>query len=468
MKVLIALILPSVLGYLIVSLADGRGGRGGLGEKLAIGFGAGYGIVVYEIFLMGLAGIPLTLTFITAIIILSIFLLIVIRLRLPFGAGASARIEGVTHQRDPFKIFFASALILWITLKVLFVLYGGLYFPILSQDTWWNWSGTAKFFFYSKSLVLDPSNEHFFGTGYRPFLGYPLLNPLMQLWTALIIGDFHEALVKACMPVYYISCLAVVFFAVKKEGGFYAGLLTAFFLSAAPLMTYHAVDAYSDLPLAFYVLSGSVFLWRYMEEGGESRAALSGLLFAMGAFTKNEGVVYLAAGFMAITAFNLLEKRREWKSILYFSVPALLYIGPWLLFKAYYGIGYGHGSGVGVGAEDVAGGLVLSGALHPGVIPVFFKEIFLTINHGLVFPFLALIAVLGVRTLMRSNIKYLILIIILAAAVFLADYIVTDDFIFVFNRTGMNRNALTFLPLSFLAAGLLTSRLLKGLSKKEV
>lgn len=467
MRILIALVLPALLGYLIVSPGSLREFESSPFERLALGFGAGSGIIVYEIFLAGLAGLPLTLPSVLGLIIAAVLLCLAPKWLLSPKSAPRPAPTPSYQRKNSLALLPAVVLIVWISLKAGFVIYGGLVFPIASQDTWWNWSGAAKFFFYTKGFLLDPANEHFFGAGYRPFLSYPLLNPLMQLWTAFVMGQFHESLIKAWSPVYYISSLIVVFFAVRREGGFYAGLVTALLLSAAPLMTIHAMDAYSDLPIAFYVLAGSIFFWRYMEEGITAGPALSGLFFAMAAFTKNEGIVYLAAGFLALTAFNLLEKRRQWKSLAYFTIPAILYIGPWLLFKAYYGIGYGHGTGVGGSSDDIAGGLIISGVLHPEVIPIFFKEIFLTINHGLVFPFLALVSIIGGGTLIRSNIKYLLFIIIFAAAVFLANYITTADFIFVLNRTGVNRNALTFLPLSFLTAGLLTSRLLKGLVKKD-
>ena len=164
--------------------------------------------------------------------------------------------------------------------------------PLYADDNWSNWSAGAKFFFYQGSLALDPASEHFFASGYRLYMGHPLLTPLLELWSALTIGRFDEILSKGWAPFYYIASVVLLYSAVKREAGSLVALMSAFMLSSVPLFTFHALDGYADLPLAFYILAGSVFLWRYMEEGTKSSLLLSGALFATGAFTKNEGVLF--------------------------------------------------------------------------------------------------------------------------------------------------------------------------------
>ncbi|HLC17877.1 MAG TPA: hypothetical protein VJM57_02545 [Thermodesulfobacteriota bacterium] len=460
LRLFISLALPSAGGYLFISWAlDGKD-RPGPVERVILGFGAGAGLLALEIFIIGLIGLPFSFSLAAAVFILLALPFLFLR-RMHPGAGQNpGHTAGANNRQGAFMVALAAALFLWIGLKTGFVLYEGFNRPIVSLDAWWNWSSGAKFFYYSRGLVLDPSNEHFFGSTYRPFLGYPILNSLLQVWVSLALGTFHEAMAKAWAPIYFIGVVWLVFFAIRREAGFLPALLTAFFLSTAPLLTYHAVDAYSDLPLSFYVLAGSIFLWRHMEGGGAREAAISGLFFSVGAFTKNEGLVYLAAAWLALLGHSVFEGR-SLRPVAYFTASALLYLSPWLLFKASYGLGYGHGYGLGTQA-DIAGGVKWVSSAHLEVIGVFFKELFLTANHSFVFHFLALSTVLAFGSIVRSKIKYLYFIVIFMVVVFLLNYTLTEDYRYVLDRSAVNRNALTFLPLAFFIAGLLSSRALKG------
>jgi hypothetical protein len=453
----IALAIPALSGFVFISWLRREGA--GLFENVFLGFGAGVGLLSFETFLLGLAGIPYGFASIAAVQAL---------FTLPFLAGLyidrGVSIPGPLKLRPAFdagllKVVVSSAVIVWLACKASFVLYEGLNRPILHHvDVWLNWSSVAKVFFYNRYLVLDPSDENFFGSAYRLYQGHPLLNPLTQVWVSTALGDFHEVLAKGWMPFYFISTLGVFFTTIRKEAGGFVALLSTFFLSTAPLFTYHAIDGYSDLPLAFYALSGTVILLRYMDGGGRRELVLSGLLFSMGAFTKSEGLIYLAAAGLVLFSYNMIERKRDWPGLLYFALPALAYIMPWVAFKAYYGLGFGHGYG--------AGAVTWTREFHPEVFGIYLRELFLTSNHGLTFSIFTVLVVTGIRTVMRTNIKYLCLTVLIVMAAFLFLYATTRDFTAVIYRTGTNRNVLTFMPIAFLAATLLAVRAL-GLGRGE-
>lgn len=468
---LIAFGLPTLCGYFLVESVLGKASNLFYLEKLLLGFGAGIWILTLEMFLMGIAAVAYTPAAISAVLVITTVLMALIRYFFPglnHGPGTALPPE----RSGPLWTIFGILLILWIGWKIGFVLYEGFNRPILAQDSWENWSGGAKFFFYNQGLLLDRSNEHFFGMGYRTYMGHPLLNSLAQVWTSLMLGEFHESLAKAWVPFYFIGILGLLFFSVKREAGRVAAIISAFILSSAPLITYHATEALSDMPLAFYVLAGSLLLWRYFEGGkhaGPRTVALSGLFFSMGAFTKTEGLVYIFSASAAIIAYNIIEKESRWKDLVCFILPAVLFIAPWLIFKAYHGIGYGHGYGTESIIGDAFGEIRWTQALHIEVIGIFFKEMLLAVDHALIFPFLGLITILGFRTILNTNIKYLYMIIIIVISAFLFVYTTTIDYIGVINRTHTHRNILTFVPLAFLTASILASRLLRryGEPKEE-
>jgi hypothetical protein len=471
LRLIIAFGLPCLCGYSLVGLAEGNKGSLHPVERLCLGYGAGLGLLTMGLFLLGFAGVKYTA--ITASLPLVILTLIFFAARrfldrrnpssgpILHKAGTRELNGPDSYLAHPLVKLLCALAVAWICWKIAFVLYEGFVRPIRSQDAWWNWSSGAKFFFYERGLLLDPASEFFFGKGYRPFLGYPLLNSLAQVWVSLMIGTFHESLAKAWVVFCYLSVLGLFFFSVKREAGTVIALASLFLLSSAPLMLYHSIGAYADLPLALFVFSGGILLFRYMETRKCGYAALAGLFFSIGAFTKNEGVVFLFASAVSIVIFSLAAKEGRLKGILSFAIPASVYIAPWLIFKIYYGIGYGHGYGIGVGSVDEASSILWSAEMHYEVIAPFFKELLFTVNHGLIFPFLAFLTAIGLRTVLSTNIKYLYLIIVMMICTLLFVFIGTHDYVYVLNRTSVNRAAITFLPLTFFITAILASRLLR-------
>lgn len=463
LRALAAIAVPTLLGFLLVTAVLKDKTKETLFERVFFGYGLGLGVLSMCIFLTGAFRIPYTPY--------SIFLPALALTLTAFAFYYYAKNEPVQTDKPPalFKwnsltVFIAAAIILWLGFKIFFVLYEGLGRPTISQDAWFNRS--AKVFFYSKGLLLDPGDEHFFGRGYRIILSYPLLNFMEQIWVSTFLGTFHESLSKAWAPFYYLSILGLAFVTVKREGGALAALVAAFFLSAAPLLAYHAHEAYADLTLSYYVFAGAILLFRHIEKGSPRYAALSGIFFGMAAFTKSEALIHLAAASITLVLCNLLEKR-SWKNLLYFLLPALFYILPWIIFKATLGLGYGHGYGTGVGAADESGAIPWAERPHLEIIPVFLKEIFISPDHGLIFAFLLLVFAFAFRDAVKTKLKYLFLLIFLIVSGLFFTYAMTYDYKYVLNRMATNRNLLTAVPLALLISGLTAIRFFKKTDKEK-
>ncbi|MBI5234403.1 MAG: hypothetical protein HY880_08620 [Deltaproteobacteria bacterium] len=450
LRLVFAFALPTLCGFIIIAWAYNCRIKELLLEKAVLGFGFGFGLLSIESFLLGFSDLPLTFPYMAlAQVVFAMPFLIAVYLR---RGQASAHKEKKAFDRPgKWEIAVISALALWICLKIVFVLYSGFNKPFTSFDFWTQWGAGGKLFFYAHGLILDSADENFFGRGYRIYMGHPLLTTMTQVWISNVLGGYHETFAKSWSSVYFLSLLLFFMLAIKKEGGFMVAIVATFFLSTLPLLTFHAQDGYADLTLSFYVLAGAVFLWWYMEKGTSRFLMLSGLFMAMAAFTKNEGLLYLFFTGVSLVFYILLEKRGRWMDIVRFALPALIFISPWIIFKAYYAIGSGHGY--------ETSSLDWSPALHFEIIPIYFKEIFFSVNHGLVFPFLFVISIMGVKVILKSNIKYLYLLLILFLGALLFLYITTWDFTSVVYGTGLHRNTLTFVPLAFFLSIIIFLRL---------
>ncbi len=428
----------------------------GWGEALCFGIGIGLGFTAFEMFILGLLRIPFGRA--TAGAPLLVFTLVFFFLSRPW-IKAPLRTAAPGQRLRGWRLYVTIILASWIALKIAFVFYESLTRPVYSYDTYLNWAISAKIFFYRAGLILDPGDEHFFGRGYRFFIGHPLHLPLLQTWIAVALGKFHEVYVKAPGPLYFAGVAGVLYYAVKREAGAFYALITVFFLVSLPIITVHGQDAYADLPLSFFALSGTVALWRFLRDEHLSYILLSGICFGFAMFVKNEGLFFPLAAAAALLIFLLRRKKAFLRPLAAFIIPMIFLVGPWLVFKAHYGIGFGHSgpsSGFKWFSSDPLNPTAAATGVHWEVLGRGLKEIFFTANPGLIFPLWILTALLAWKVILRTKLKYLYLIILLVFSMFVFIYL-TLEVTAVMQGTGIHRNAITYLPIMFFTTALALS-----------
>lgn len=458
LTILIAFLIPAVTGTLLVSLLLGE--EAGAGEKACLGFGAGAGMLSYWMTLTGFLRIPFSVAGITAphLVLIAVFAVVM------YARFKPSRSRRMVQEEESaigvFKTVLAAVMVLWVLFKVGFVFHESVTRPIYSWDAWANWSAGAKLFFYSRGLMLDPSGEHFFGTGYRPFLGHPLHSTLLQVYSALWLGRFDEIYVKSWSFFYFVSMLGMVYWALKREAGAFYGVAGAFFLSSLPLLVWHAQDAYSDFPLSWYSLAATVTFWRYTSTGKGRFLVLSGAFCGMGMLVKNEGIFFFTALGLSLLLYSVFERKPLVTSLFYFSLPVLVLAGPWLVFKSANGFGFGHTGGElkWLGDPTIRGGE--STGVHWDVIVPALRQMFLTSNFSLLFPFWIIVSALGARSVARSGIKYLDLAILVVIGGFFFVYL-TLEHMSVIDVTGIHRNILTYAPMVLFSSALTLSGTLR-------
>jgi len=440
--ILAAIVIPALAGGLFVRWAFAGKEPMTLIETVSLGFGLGMGFISLEIFLAGLLRVPFTLAYLAP----PPLLLIPLFFFLGSNTGIERHVVAAEGRLRGVKLVLAAILSIWILIKIGFVFYECFNRPIYSWDAFINWSVSAKLFFYRKGLVLNPSDEHFFGRGYRVFYGYPLHFPLLEVWVSLWLGRFHEILSKAPSFFYFIAVLGLLYGAVKREATTLFALMAVFFMASAPLFTFHGQDAYSDLPLSYFVLASVVLFWRFMRSGEKMTIILSGVFMGMALFVKTEGLLLLFALFVALVAYLIIENKATAVNLLRFLVPIAILAGPWLVFNLVHHLGFGHGEKT----PGLKGGVLV----HWEVLGGWFRAVFLTANYNLVYSFWAVMSVLGIRTVLKTDLKYLYIFLVLVMGMFLSLYLVLE-FTSVTLAFGIHRNNLTYLPVVFYASALL-------------
>ncbi len=465
-----ALLLPTAVGFLFVTYFSPVAEKNAVLERILLGFGIGSGMLTFEMFIIGLLRVPFTVFVISAMQIATVILLLYLLYQrkvlfrqmielAPYGSE-----EKAVQKMSGVQIVIVVLLSAWILLKLLYVLYEGSIWPIFAFDSVANWSSGAKFFFYNKGLALNLSQEHYFGKGYRTFQEYPLHIPLLQTWIALCLGDFHEVYVKIYNVFYYWCIVGLTFFALKRHASTVKSLVAAFFVSTVPLLTYHASEAYADLPLSYYALCAIIYFQRYteMHETEANAKTKNGLLWimgtavAIGSWTKGEGILFTAAFTLALIVY-LFRKRMlkvAWKDITCYVIPILAVAIPWHIFLAVKDIWSGRGY------ENI-----LAWGLHFEVLPVILGQFIMAANFNIIFVFFLLLLIFGWKPILHAELYYLLIPLGAVMAFFVFVYLTTDNYVFVVDLTAVNRNSMTFIPMMYYVASLLAVRVLSYYEK---
>jgi hypothetical protein len=188
--------------------------------------------------------------------------------------------------------------------------------PHGSWDAWAIWNLRARY------LATDPTLA---ARAWSPVLS-ATTHPEYPLLLSSFVGrcwafgrSFTTAVPAAVSGVFFLALLALVGGSVAALRGPTLGLLAALSLAASPALLHEVPAEYADVPLACYIAGAIAFALL-------DRPVLAGILAGLAAWTKDEGLLFLAV-FLAATA---LFRRRAVLSAIAGALPAVAVV---VLFK---------------------------------------------------------------------------------------------------------------------------------------
>ncbi len=448
MAIILSILIPTLLGLLLLGILLRHDAETSpLLMRIGMSFPIGMGLITLQTFFLGLLRVPLALPYVAlppiAEIALLSFAVWRAKIRLlpalppPRAAANSWPVTVLMWALSVWAVFKLGSVFVETTLR-----------PIYAWDAWANWSAGAKAFYYSRSLLLDAPPQDFFGKGVvTRIVEYPLHNSLSQLWFALWSGGFDDIWVKMGSPVALLSVAAVFYSVGKKEIGKLFALPLLVILLSSPLLSYHAVEAYSDILLSMYIFLALTAFFISMR-GQRSYWLLAGFFSALALFTKDEAPFFVLPLLLSAVFYILKSNApsQERRSALAGLFLPLLLAAPWFLFKLYYKIGIGAGIKV-----------VLT--FHPEVIGTVLTEL-LALNNFFVVPLFFVVFAIAAG---RPTREFVHLFVPLACfeGFFIALYCLTTFYYeFFSNGTVFFRNVLTWYPSLCLLVIVLLKRLL--------
>ncbi|HVG22070.1 MAG TPA: glycosyltransferase family 39 protein [Blastocatellia bacterium] len=286
---------PLVIGFLLVCVLwpGARPVRSDFLFKLCISVGPGFGLFSCLYFLqLSLFG-PSRKKFAAEVLAVTAALLAALLYRVlrskgqaAGGSPAASTPKGRLYKAIPVVFFVALASAL-----ATFIFYS-LKRPHGEWDAWAVYNMKARFLFRAGEHWRDVFTEPLSWAA----LDYPILWPgaIAGCWT--LIGTDTVIVPVVVAMLFTFATVGVVASSVARLRGQTQGLLAGLVLLCTPYFIMHGADQYSDIPVGFFYLTTLALvttrdqLW----EKDNKLLLLAGLIAGLTAWTKNEGLLFVA------------------------------------------------------------------------------------------------------------------------------------------------------------------------------
>ncbi len=306
--------------------------------------------------------------------------------------------------------------------------------PVTSWDAKQHWTKQARVFFELRSVVpyvslqewLDLDGQGVF-TNMHP--DYPVATPLLQAWTAVAIGQWHESLVNLPWLLIWMAMGLVCYSQARLAGASAALAIGAtYMLLSMPLLNVHvALAGYADPLMATCYLAAVAAFYNW-SQGRQAWLLILALISAAGCMLiKNEGFYW----FLSLLPGILLVLAGLRRGLLILAVIALaLLCVLWLM-----------------PADTVVAGHSLAGAdirYRPqSWLPIYLS--FLVHDNWHFLAYLVLAALLAAPLFFRATLP-LAAVIVSALLLYLTLYLFTSNAAGAVRFTSLNRVALQLMP----------------------
>jgi hypothetical protein len=204
------------------------------------------------------------------------------------------------------------------------------------------WDAIMLWMFKGKAFYLDGGVGPYLARAHE-FLGnpaYPVLVPLYATFLYIWTGGVADQAAKILSPCFLATLAAGFYYLLRRfTGRVPAAIFTAMLLGVqiVDFVAFHYAG-YADTAVAACVALGAGFLYAGMREEEFGDFFLALLFGSIAAWTKNEGLLFLA-GLGGIAAAWLLWRRRwSWRWwVTLAGLPALAVI-PWAVARGLYGV----------------------------------------------------------------------------------------------------------------------------------
>jgi len=406
---IVGISLPTFIGWLLIRILEWKTPVLFRLERWVLGFALGLTFTMFVTFLvhvttsLPLSRIGYVLIQLTLILLLGIIYkkLRIKKIKSQMSTDCQlpvlSEVEGsiVNCQFPKWARIAILILIIWTITKILATsITFSLLTPPYLDDTVDNWNFRGKLFFVNQSIVLEiPDVEG------NPVPGdvsiYPPAVPLAKAELASLAGKWSEPLANSVNFLWFLSVLALLFFALKRYVSVLWALLGIYILVSLPLYLLHGTNPYSDVFLSMHVFAAISLIYHASTTDDHDRRRsflrLGAFATALLPFTKAEALFLHVPPTLLILLIALWWKKRSgemsfketMQTVLWYAIFLAAIALPWIIFKWQNDLAFGN-------AKAISG---LSVAWQPGVLKSVAINTFMEGNWLLLFPLLILLLI---------------------------------------------------------------------------
>ena len=426
--VIIWLAITIIAGWSVLSIALYKRGDLFFGEKIALSYGMGLGLISIEMALLSVFKIRF-----------SAFSIAVFWVPL-VAAGFAMRSKNILDENK--ASFVEKLFIFGILFEVLYVFFRALIQPIESYDAIAIYAIKAKIFYMAGAI---PGN---FFTAFKdivPHIEYPLLVPLSETSLFAFIGNLNDLLVKIIFPLYYCAILAAFYYIARREVNRKTALLFTFLLATVSQFNEYATNGYADLPLAFYYSASVFFAYLWVRKKEPGFIIVSAIFSVLCIWTKTEGLALAGINALLVASYAFLEKKRIlWKGLLYASFILAAVIIYLFIMKKILGLSV-NGDFAKVNLLDF-GRMVVNLKRLPLILYEYQIQFFGPKKWNIIWVIFLVLFFINFKLAFKKELRFLTLSILLVLGAYTGIYIITPQDVAWHLSTTASRLFIHFLP----------------------
>ncbi|MEK6530921.1 MAG: hypothetical protein AABZ23_00325 [Deltaproteobacteria bacterium] len=434
----------------------------GIAFEAALGFLLGMGVISLQMFFYSLASVRFGFLNISIPWLLLFVLSFFVRERQNAACQLNLMGEGIFKGKG----LISFVLFAIISLQVVYAFVYAAIMPVSAWDSWAIWFFKAKAFYVERAVSPGFLMNSEYSYDHPE---YPNLAPLSLAFVYLTAGGVEDALAKLLYPAKQLAMLVVFYCALKRVFSARPALVFTAVLSLTPIIVIHAsgvgsglgglyagdFTGYADLMLSVCFLCAGVFIYlsaSAYEAGAQEagvHAMLAAFFLAMGAWTKNEGLIFAFAG-AVILIVSAASSRGDWPGRAFAIIAALAaFILPWALFKGALGL---KTEFAGRASIDVLAGN--AERLAPIVKNMLFYMFGKVSLYNFIWWAYALSGILNLRAGLRMPLLGLNALILLQLSLYAFAYMITPSDVNWHLATSLDRVLMQVSPLAMLVASL--------------
>lgn len=444
-KLVLAYLITVFIGMVVLTGLERDKTRLGGGEKLALGFAIGFGLIGFYMFYLGVLGI--TFNFWTALAIVWPFLVWALFLCRRGGVKKLIHLSRPTFWDNKSKweralMLFLFALLIW---KMFFIFFNIITDPAYFDDSVSIWNLKAKVYYCTGGIIWDAKHVDFLG-GHNAH--YPNGIVLFKAWAAIITGKWSETAVNLNTGIFYLVLGWIFYQLISNFLGSILSIALTYLLLSVPLLTFHSAFPHYDLAIGIYFFISMAYLFKFFRENKTTYFIISALILGVCISMKEEGLTYLAVTMAILISFQLVSGKNVKHIFIlgcqYLLLSLVMNI-PWFAVKIIYRLT------TGLPKE------YFKWEFHPEAFKYLLDYLFYSGNFNIFWLIFATTFLLGIKLLRKAEIKFIYLSTCLLLMAILAPFIVTPFFEWLRVGTTINRALLSCIPWLFVFIGVCLS-----------